>query len=120
MHFYFKKALLFCSQFCESEIWKDSVGQSLLGVSPVAAVTCQLGSRYMGAVLGWMSTMAHSYGWQSMLTVSGSHAGAVNPRANMWPLQHNDLPRSPCGTACRMEDGVAAIFGKQNLPEPSP
>lgn len=78
MHFYFKKALLFCSQFCESEIWEDSVGQSLLGVSPVAAVTCQLGSRYRGAVLGWTSTMAHSHGWQSMLSV-GDMLGLSTP-----------------------------------------
>lgn len=110
MHFYFKKALLFWSQFCESEIWEDSTDQSLLGVSTIAAVTCQLGSRYGGAVLGWMSTMAHSHGWRSMQTVSGSHTGAVDPRANMQPLQHNSLPRSPCRRACGMEDGVAAIF----------
>ena len=64
--------------------------------------------------------MAHSYDWQSMLTISGSHAGAVDPRANMKPLQHNGLPRSPCRIACRMEDGVVAIFGKYDVSEPSP
>lgn len=79
MHFYFKKPLLFWSKFCESEIWEDSTDQSLLGVSPIAAVTCQLGSRYGGAVLGWTSTMAHSHGWRSMRLSVGAMLGLWTP-----------------------------------------
>ena len=83
MHSFFKRGIL----FCESEIWVDSARQSLLGV----AVRCQLGCRYRGALLGWTSTMAHSHSWEERLTVNGSSAGAVNPGANTWPLQHGGL-----------------------------
>lgn len=89
MHSYLKTALLFCSQLCESKLWGDTAGQSLLGVSQGSTITCCLGCRYRGALLAWMSLLAYSQGCQPMLSAGAPLA--YWPEGNMWPFQHIGL-----------------------------
>ena len=95
MHFYFKKLFYFAHNFVSqksgrTELVSPCLG-SLLGLHLHVSWAPDIG----GTLLGWTSTMAHSHSWQSMLSV-GAMLG-LDLRANMWPLQHNGLPRSPLG-----------------------